>query len=154
MQPDEIIREDHELIRSLFGKLGSGDDRGGGETALQLVRLLKAHALLEERVFYPEMRELAGLADKLDEGIEEHQEVENLIGQIEGKLLAGRLEGEKMERLQQLVEHHAAEEEEQILPEAGNLPNADQVAGRMQEVRRLGMAGGATLPPEYLMGVS
>jgi hypothetical protein len=143
-QPDEII--DHEEVRGLFQRLrqDSGERK---ELLLQTIRELKVHAQIEERAYYPAMRKLNGMAEKIDEGVQEHLEVTKLIQDIEGKAIFGQIDEEKLKALIENVEHHAQEEEAEILPRTAEMPEVEAVGQRITQLKQMLSAGLAALAP-------
>ena len=71
------------------------------------------HVSMEEKIFYPRLKKISGLEDKVLEALEEH----NLIMQLLQELDAGAEEKiwkAKLKVLQELTEHHVREEEEKL----------------------------------------
>lgn len=110
----EMIKADHRAVEQLFEKFQSSQDR---QIALQICEELTLHAQIEETLLYPDVR--AEVSEELEQEAErEHQEVKDLVGEIEslGDADTERLT-ELMTKLQQSVEHHVEEEESEMLPQ-------------------------------------
>ena len=81
---------------------------------------LAVHEEMEERIFYPAVRENAtkeGIADVL-EGYEEHHVADLIVSELKATNIEDETYDAKFEVLRENVEHHIDEEEEELFPEA------------------------------------
>lgn len=110
-----LIEQDHREVERLFAQLlsGGGGDRAG--LARELCTELKVHTQVEERVAYPAMRMVLG-NDKIDEGIKEHDEADELIAKLEALDVGDPAFDSTLLELQEAVQHHVDEEEREMLP--------------------------------------
>lgn len=76
---------------------------------------LTLHAQVEEDFVYPAVRE-AGLTDLVDEAEQEHQQVKDLVAQLESMDGATDLVDPVLTELKSNVEHHVQEEEAEAFP--------------------------------------
>lgn len=77
-----IVHQDHAEIEALFDRL----DAGTGDRAAivrEIVPLLSRHAVAEEQVLYPAVRELEDGDLLADHAIEEHQVVKEALSRLE-----------------------------------------------------------------------
>lgn len=134
--PIEILKEDHHKVEQLFEQLGDGHFG----TVQKIIQELKVHTSLEEEFVYPALRDAVdeGLADDA-EG--DHQDVEELIGQLEEMTAAHPAVGETLEKLKHEVEEHVAKEENELLPKLADTLSDEklaelggQLAGRKREL--------------------
>jgi hemerythrin superfamily protein len=116
----KLLAEDHRKVEKLFEefkKLTSGD----AEQKEDLVRMacaeLKIHAMLEEEIFYPAVREKLNETSLIDEAQVEHTVVKQLIGELEEMTPDQELYDAKFTVLGEYVQHHVAEEENKIFPQ-------------------------------------
>jgi hemerythrin superfamily protein len=116
----KLLAEDHRKVEKLFEefkKLTSGD----AEEKEDLVRMacaeLKIHAMLEEEIFYPAVREKLNETSLIDEAQVEHTVVKQLIGELEEMTPDQELYDAKFTVLGEYVQHHVAEEENKIFPQ-------------------------------------
>ena len=79
---------------------------------------LKIHAMLEEEIFYPAVREKLNETSLIDEAQVEHTVVKQLIGELEEMTPDQELYDAKFTVLGEYVQHHVAEEENKIFPQA------------------------------------
>jgi hemerythrin-like domain-containing protein len=122
-----LLKADHKKARSLLGELENTSARATTrrEELLQTIeRELKIHTTIEEEIFYPAFRETAEKQDDkrlFYEAVEEHHVVDTVLGELLQAEPASEQFGAKAKVLKDLVEHHAEEEETEMLPRARKL---------------------------------
>jgi hypothetical protein len=117
-KPDALrmLKEDHARVREMFDKFEhTRGESGKQQLAEQICSDLRLHAMLEESVFYPRVREAAeDAADLLNEAEVEHASAKDLIAQIE----SASPEDEKFDALvtvlREYVLHHVKDEEGEL----------------------------------------
>src|SRR5581483_8983191 len=116
-----MLKMDHEKVRKLFREWGAAGDRMSekSDTARQALTELEIHSKLEEEIFYPAVQKAGGeLKEAVDEGYEEHRQVDRLIEELKAMDPSSDLFVERFQSLIGAVEHHVAEEEGEMLPKA------------------------------------
>jgi hemerythrin superfamily protein len=110
MNAVDIIKEDHRRIEDLFAKFLETDSEITQETLFEQIETgLNTHSEMEERVLYPALRQFA--AGKVDEAIDEHSEVKDLLLELlESDLDEDAFESQ-FNRLVEDVRQHVEEEE-------------------------------------------
>jgi len=117
-KPDAIalLKEDHRKVEDLFAQFekARGDDRKG-KLALEICKELTIHSLIEEEIFYPAC---AGKVedDLLKEAFVEHDAAKVLIAELEAGEPSEDFYDAKVKVLQEEIEHHVEEEEQQWFP--------------------------------------
>ncbi len=140
----DLILEDHATVDELFGRFEASlegpdaSERAG--LARRMVEELRLHAAMEEEVFYPAVRSVLADGDQLvEESLREHQDVKQLLADLEGMSPnEARFDGTVM-RLISEVRHHVNEEESEILPKLRTAIGASQLVelgARMQQAKR------------------
>jgi len=126
---DEILHREHEMVLALFDQIeATGDDQARTRTHLlgKLKAALGKHALQEENVIYPALREFnnAHDADALNS---EHGYVKTFLYELENTDPARGDWLAKIRTFRALLEEHIRMEEEEVFPalkaglaEAGN----------------------------------
>ncbi len=116
----ELVKRQHEHIRGLMDDFEGLSDRPSkkkDELVQELVTVLTKHARMEELVFYPAvMNEVEGLADEVDEGIEEHHLADLALKELSGLSSDAERFDMKVHVLIEAMRHHLDEEEEDLLP--------------------------------------
>lgn len=113
----ELIEQDHREVERMFQQLLGGEVTDRAAVAEQLCTELKVHTQCEEVVAYPAMRKAVPSGDqKIDEGIKEHDEADELIAKLERLDVDDPAFESTLLDLQGAVQHHVREEESEILP--------------------------------------
>ena len=122
-----LLKADHAKVRELLGELADSSEKATtkrGELLQEIERELKIHTTIEEEIFYPAFREAAKKKDDLKlyyEAIEEHHVVDTVLPELKDTDLSTDVFAAKAKVLQDLVEHHAEEEETEMFPRARKL---------------------------------
>src|SRR3954471_21061970 len=114
-----LLTNDHAEVNQLFGRFSqSPNPDTKDELGKEIVHELSIHAAVEEQFVYPLVRKkVDGGDDLVDHAIEEHQEVKQLLADIE-KLEPGKAEfSNKMEKVISSVREHVSEEEGEVFPQ-------------------------------------
>jgi len=133
-QPDaiELLTNDHAEVEQMFRQIESlpeGDARN--ELVAGVVRELSVHAVIEEQVLYPAMRERLPDGDSLvEEAIEEHQRAKEALAAIERADTPAERDP-LLVRLMGDVRHHVEEEETELFPKL-------RAAFGSEEIREMG----------------
>jgi hemerythrin superfamily protein len=114
----QMIRQDHKKVEGLFKKFeqtqGSQAKRRLAENAMAE---LEVHAALEEEIFYPVVKnEVDDGSSMVQEAIEEHRTVKQLISKLKGMQEADEEFESQFSQLMENVQHHVEEEESEMLP--------------------------------------
>jgi len=143
----QMIRQDHKKVEGLFKKFeqtqGSQAKRRLAENAMAE---LEVHAALEEEIFYPAVKkEVDDGSSMVQEAIEEHQTVKQLISELKRMEEADEEFESQFSQLMQNVQHHVEEEENEMLPkvEESQLDLnslGQQMAQRKQQMQNSGRA--------------
>lgn len=117
----EMLKEDHDKVKKAFKEFEKMD-REDTETMQELVQKvcedLKVHTTLEEEIFYPAVREAIEDEDVMNEAQVEHETAKMLIEQLENMGPDDPNFHATFTVLGDYVNHHIAEEEGEMLPQA------------------------------------
>ena len=128
MKASKLLKQDHRTVKTLFRKF----ERTKGVDARQklaeeIIAELSVHAVLEEQLVYPMLREGDKRLDgKVLEALEEHHVAKLTLAELDKMKVEDERFAPKMRVLREAVEHHVAEEEERLLPRLDSLLSADQ----------------------------
>lgn len=139
----DLLIADHNRFRGLFARFLEAKDDGDaaemGELADQLAFELKVHTDLEEKIFYPGVRELGEeIAEEVDEGLQEHHVADVLIEEAQVLRPGDNEWVAKMGVLIENVEHHIDEEEAELFPHVRSKSGVDtrkQWGARMEAMK-------------------
>jgi hemerythrin superfamily protein len=141
-----MIRQDHKKVEGLFKKFeqtkAAQAKRRLAETAMAE---LEVHAALEEEIFYPAVKREVDDGSMVQEAMEEHQTVKQLISELKGMQEADDEFESQFSQLVENVQHHVQEEENEMLPkvEESELDLnslGEQMSQRKQELQNGGRA--------------
>src|SRR5918994_5427205 len=111
----ELIEREHRQVEALFQNFR---EAGSSAVGSNICDELDAHAAAEEQAFYPVVRDDVPSGKKLaSEAEEEHGEARQLIGRIRRTSDPDHVV-ELVNELEQAVNHHVVDEEEEMLPAA------------------------------------
>ncbi len=121
------LRDQHQEIHSLFDQI---DTALRTKTKLRLCRklvdLLAIHTAIEELIFYPAVRDVAG-AGLLPRAFEGHVSAERIVREIVAAGGASREAAAKLALLKERKRQHADEEERELFPRMRELLSARQL---------------------------
>jgi hemerythrin-like domain-containing protein len=136
---DRLLTEDHRKVQKMFdefNKLENGDMEEKEDLVRMACTELRIHAMLEEEIFYPAVREELDEKSLIDEAEVEHTVAKQLIGELEEMSPDEDLYDAKFTVLGEYVKHHIAEEEKEIFPKAKRAKVDMQALGEQLEKRK------------------
>jgi iron-sulfur cluster repair protein YtfE (RIC family) len=135
----QLLKQDHQKAKRLFEQLSDTSDRAVKSRErlfAQLKQELELHTEVEEQHFYPALREQEETKDLIEEALEEHNEVNELLQELDGPDKDDESWVEQLSELQENVEHHVEEEETQLFPRAQKVlkkVQADEIAAAIEK---------------------
>ena len=134
-----LLMEDHRKVKKMFDefkKLKSEDAEEKEDLVRSACTELRIHAMLEEEIFYPALREKLEDTDLIDEAEVEHTVAKQLIGELEEMTPEEDLYDAKFKVLGEYVNHHVEEEEKQVFPQAKKAKVDMQALGKQIQERK------------------
>ena len=154
-----LLKKDHAKVATLFSRLNDGGGLTGvvkrltgnaasprqrRTTAQQIWRELDTHTAIEEATFYPAVRALRDekLDQLLDESLREHGTIKDRLQEARASLDDDEQLRTAMAGVQECVEHHVREEENEMFPLLEErMPEAErEELGRALAARKRGPA--------------
>ena len=138
-----LLTSDHREVKDLFEQYEKLGDKAASKKkniADEICTALTLHAMVEEEIFYPAVREAAKDTDDLmDEAEVEHASAKDLIAQIQEMDPEDDLYDAKVKVLGEQIEHHVKEEEKEMFPKAKKAgldlaALADEMLRRKEEI--------------------
>ena len=116
-------------MKQLLTKAKETADRKEQRQLFKEIRAeLDTHARIEESIFYPAVAEHEELKETILESIEEHKQVKTLLREMGRLGSTSEKFKAKLKVLADNVEHHAEEEEEQVMfPKVRKLMNSSEL---------------------------
>jgi len=131
MDAFNLLKADHRKVEELFSQLESASGQAKLRVFEQIKAELELHTHIEETIFYPALEEPKQTHELTMEAYEEHDVVKKLLKEL-GRGKSANEEWEaKAKVLQENVEHHVEEEENELFPKA-------QAAFSTEEIETLG----------------
>jgi hemerythrin-like domain-containing protein len=117
----EALREDHQTQRTLLDLLTKthGASDGRDELFQKVKAELQYHANAEERALYVPMMEHDMSQEKARHSVAEHHEIDEMIETLEATDYSSPSWIASARKLQELVNHHLDEEEQEVFQLAG-----------------------------------
>lgn len=117
----DLLQRDHRQVESWLHTCESlSDQQQKAELIQKICMALKVHTQIEEEIFYPRARAGTGEEGLIQDAINEHAEVKQLINEIEQRQAQGQDCAEQLEVLRQSLAHHIQEEENEMFPKVRN----------------------------------
>jgi hemerythrin superfamily protein len=130
----QLLEGQHRAVEALFEKLSEGPD--GAEfrrTFMEVADMLAIHTTIEERHFYPAVKN-ADTKAQLQHALEEHLDAKRVLATLLETSQSDRDLMPKLEELAGLVEEHVIEEEHELFPQVRELLDRDQLVALAQEM--------------------
>ena len=126
----ELLKQDHRKVSGIFQQIeaaGAGDAAERTQLFAQLKQELDLHAHVEEAFLYPVLKESAETRSIALEAYEEHQEVKDLLAEIEQTSVDDEEWNALVMELKDSVEHHVEEEEGEMFAQARDVLTQEQI---------------------------
>jgi hypothetical protein len=136
-----LLKADHDKVKRLLADLETTTERGV-KTRSELFATIKGeltlHEIVEEEIFYPELKAHPKAKDIVLEGYEEHHVVDVLMGELEALDVSDETWGAKALVMKENVEHHIEEEEGEMFRQARSVFDAAELddLGQRMEARK------------------
>jgi hemerythrin superfamily protein len=132
-----LLKDDHRKVKKIFSDLNKEkDDRRS--LFRELDSELTVHAEIEEKVFYPAAKNAEPTRDLVLESIEEHKQIKMVLGDLEKADMRTDEWAAGLKVLQEDVEHHIGEEEDDLFPKVKKLLSASELqelGARMEQMK-------------------
>ena len=127
MDAFNLLKADHRKVEELFSQLESARGQAKMRVFEQIKTELELHTHIEETIFYPALEEPKQTHELTLEAYEEHDVVKKLLQ----KLSRAKSPTEEWEAqakvLQENVEHHVEEEENELFKKAQSALSAEEI---------------------------
>ena len=146
-----LLKADHDKVKKLLNELETTTERGV-KTRAELFSTIKGeltvHEIIEEEIFYPELKAHPKAKDIVLEGFEEHHVVDLLMSELEALPVEDETWGAKALVMKENIEHHIEEEEGDMFIKARQVLDRDELealgeamaARKVEAMREQGVA--------------
>jgi hemerythrin superfamily protein len=134
MDAIDLLESQHREVEDLFSKLEDAKDKRAKTKLFQeLADNLAIHAAIEEHHFYPAVR-AERTEDILLESLEEHLGIKRILADLLALDAGDATFDAKIKVLQEQVEHHVGEEEDDLFPKVRKLFDDERLEAIGQEM--------------------
>ena len=135
MNAIELLKSDHDKVDKLFQKVKATEEGEHKELFEKIKFELDTHTHIEEKVFYPRLREEEELEDITLEGIEEHHQAKMFLRELSNLSDDSEKFEPKLKVLMEDITHHVQEEEGQMFPKVEKVIDAEELEelGKLME---------------------
>jgi hemerythrin-like domain-containing protein len=114
-----LLEKDHAKVKELMKKLEKTTAPKEREDLFGRLKAdLQVHEIIEEEIFYPTLKEHPRAKEIVLEGIEEHNVVDRLMGELSKMPTKSETWGAKCKVMIENIEHHIEEEEGEMFRKA------------------------------------
>ena len=128
MDAFKLLKADHRKVEELFEQLESGRGQAKLRVFQQIKTELELHTHIEEKLFYPALEKPRETHDLTLEAYEEHDVVKKLLRELSRARTANDEWQAKAKVLQENVEHHVEEEENELFKKARAVLSEEEIA--------------------------
>ena len=146
MDAFNLLKADHRKVEKLFSQLESASGQAKMRVFEQIKTELDLHTHIEESIFYPALEKPKQTHDLTLEAYEEHDVVKKLLREMSKAKSANEEWEAQAKVLQENVEHHVEEEENELFPKAEAALSEEQIEalGEQMETEKERKQRGAT----------
>jgi len=146
MDAFNLLKADHRKVEKLFSQLESASGQAKMRVFEQIKMELELHTYIEEKIFYPALEKPKQTHDLTLEAYEEHDVVKKLLREMSKAKSANEEWQAKAKVLQENVEHHVEEEENELFKKAEAALSEEQIEalGEQMEAEKERKQRGAT----------
>jgi hypothetical protein len=127
MDAFNLLKADHRKVEKLFSELESARGQAKMRVFEQIKTELELHTHIEETIFYPALEEPKQTHDLTLEAYEEHDVVKKLLSELSRANKVSEEWEAKAKVLQENVEHHVEEEENELFKKADAALSEEQI---------------------------
>ena len=118
MDAFSLLKADHRKVEDLFQQLEAASGKAKLRVFEQIKTELDLHTHIEEKIFYPALEKPKQTHELTLEAYEEHDVVKKLLKELSRSKSANEEWEAQAKVLQENVEHHVEEEENELFPKA------------------------------------
>jgi hemerythrin-like domain-containing protein len=123
----DLLEKDHDTVETLFEQVKENEDGNNVERFKQIKEELDTHTHIEEEIFYPYLFQKGDddLKRMVREAFEEHAQARDLLRELASIMRDTPDFNAKLKVLRENIEHHVAEEEDEMFPMVENQISRD-----------------------------
>jgi hemerythrin-like domain-containing protein len=125
----KLLKQDHDAVKAIFKDLEATSEQASQKRETLFAELnteLTLHALAEEKLLYPLLKDAEESRELTLEAVEEHKVVKKLLKELEAGDKASEQWLAKLKVLKENVEHHVEEEEGELFKKAKKVISSEE----------------------------
>lgn len=127
MDAFNLLKADHRKVEDLFSQLEAARGQARLRVFDQIKTELDLHAHIEEKIFYPALEKPRQTHELTLEAYEEHAVVKKLLRELSRAKTANEEWQAQAKVLQENVEHHVEEEENELFKKAAKVLSQEEI---------------------------
>lgn len=139
----KLLKQDHEKVEELFDEVCELSERAHKQRRMLADRIcdeLEVHATVEEKIFYPSVRNAdEEVGDLVLESFEEHALVKKLVSEIRHTEESDERFMAKIKVLREMVMHHVEEEQDELFPKVKKAMEKRQLEEMGERIEQMKM---------------
>jgi hemerythrin superfamily protein len=140
-----LLKADHKAVKALFKEADELSDRALTQMKKlgdQICRELTVHTEIEQKIFYPAVKERSQRGHKEQrelvlESYEEHALAKKIIGELQSLEASDESYRPKLNVLHELIDEHVKEEERALFPATRDLMSEDSLVELGQQMQQM-----------------
>ena len=148
MDPFELLKKDHKTVSQLFKRIEAASGRVKLIRFRKLQTELDLHAHIEEKIFYPALKDAEESRDITLEAFEEHKVIKELLAELAAAKKPSDEWTAKFTVLKENVEHHVDEEEGELFSKAKKVLTEEQAEALGDQMAAEQTKQGGPVPAE------
>ena len=138
MEATTLLRRQHEQLSSKFKQFEKSDDEATRRKLfVEIADVLAAHTTIEEKLFYPAAYRGDDLQAILRGAVEEHLTAKRLISDLLMMEVSDEQFAPKVKVLHEIIEHHVAEEQDEMFPRVKKLMSRGELTSLGAEMEEM-----------------
>ncbi len=114
----DLLKEDHDLLKKYLELVMEDGQHDKREVMSRIANLLREHEAIEEKIFYPALKQQPKAKGIVLEGYQEHHVIDLLLEELEQMPPEDERWPAKLKVLKENIEHHVEEEEGEMFRSA------------------------------------
>lgn len=127
MNAIELLKADHDTVDRLFQKVKATEEGEHKELFEKIKAELDVHTHIEEKIFYPRLKQEEDLKDITLEGVEEHHQAKMFLRELANLTDDSEKFEPKLKVLMEDITHHVQEEEGEMFPKVEKVISASEL---------------------------
>lgn len=146
----DLLKKDHRQAEKLMQQISSAAHDKREELFFELRRELTEHMQMEEKEFYPKLQKVAEMEDQVEDALQEHKEAREYLADLEDFDQDEDDWTSSFQDMQEAIQHHVEDEEEEIFPACREHLGEEQlaeIAQKCQQIKEKSTKGASSSRP-------